>query len=53
MRDHAGRPLGRLAGRPEAASDLARAMPSVLSPANVKESRSARVIFDPQNPYGN
>ena len=52
-RNHSGRPLGRPAGRPGEAHEPART-PSVSAVSSgVTESRTPRVTFDPQNPYGN
>ena len=52
-RNRIGRPLGRPAGRPGESRDLAPGPSESIPPAGSTESRSARVTFDPQNPYGN
>jgi serine/threonine protein kinase len=52
-RNRTGRPLGRPNGRPGEAHDRSPTSPFAVPPSGVTESRSARVTFDQQNPYGN
>ena len=52
-RGHSGRPLGRPNGRPGEGHDPATTSLVAIPPPSATESRSARVTFDQQNPYGN
>jgi len=51
-RNRIGRPAGRPNGRPAEVFAPAPRSPVAVPPSGVTESRSARVTFDQQNPYG-